>query len=195
MTEYEPRYTMVAIVLHWMIALLILSNIAIGFVMEGLGPAWKPVALAFHFSSGITVLALTLLRIVWRLTHRPPPFAAGLKGWERSAAHAVHGLLYVLMIVMPVLGWSIISAHPPRPQGAATLWGFLRLPSLSPIASLGEPVQKAAHGFFVGAHSAGAWVLAGLLLLHVAGAVKHQWIDRHPEFARMGIGRRSRGLC
>jgi cytochrome b561 len=189
MTDREPRYTTVAIALHWIIALFILANIAVGFVMEGLGPAWKPLALAFHFSSGITVLALTVLRIAWRLTHRPPEFSAGLKGWERRAAHAAHAFLYALMIIMPILGWSIISAHPPRPQGAATLWGFLRLPALPPISHLADPAQKAAHGFFVDAHSAGAWILAGLLVVHVAGALKHQWIDRHPELARMGIGR------
>jgi cytochrome b561 len=195
MTDHGERYTTVAIVLHWVIALLILSNIATGFVMEGLGPEWKPAVLAFHFSSGITVLALSLVRIAWRLTHRPPEFPAGFKVWERRAAHGAHALLYVLMIVMPILGWSIISAHPPRPQGAATLWGFLRLPALSPISHLAEPAQKAAHGAFVAAHSAGAWILAGLLVLHVAGALKHQWFDRHPVLARLGVGRQRRGLC
>jgi cytochrome b561 len=194
MNDHDQRYTGIAIALHWAIAFLILANIAVGFVMEGLGPRWKPLALAFHFSSGITVLALTLVRIGWRLTHRPPDFAAGVKAWERSAAHLAHALLYALMILMPILGWSIISAHPPRPQGAATLWGFLRLPALPPVSHLAEPAQKEAHGLFVSAHSVGAWILAGILLLHVAGALKHQWMDRHAELARMGIGRRRRGL-
>jgi cytochrome b561 len=189
MREIGLRYTSVAVVLHWAIAALIVSNIAIGFVMEGLAQPLKAAALAFHFSSGITILGLTMLRVTWRLTHRPPPFDADLASWERAAAHIVHGLLYVLMIGMPLAGWSIISAHPPRPQGAATIWGLLRLPAISSISNLADGAQKAAHGLFVDAHSAGAWILTGLLVLHVAGALKHQWVDRRGGLARMGIGR------
>jgi len=189
MRQNGLRYTRVAIVLHWIIAALILSNIGIGFVMEGLSQPLKAAALSFHFSSGITVLGLTMLRVTWRLSHRPPPFAAELSPWERAAAHIVHGLLYLLMLGMPLVGWSIISAHPPRPQGAATIWGLLRLPAIAPISNLGDGAQKAAHGLFVDVHDAGAWILTGLLVLHVAGALKHQWVDRRGGLARMGIGR------
>jgi len=187
--NYNLRYTKVAIALHWSIAALILVNIAVGLVMEGLAPAAKSSAVALHFSCGITVLVLAGARIIWRLTHHPPPFTAGMAPWERAAAHAAHGLLYVLMIAMPLIGWSIISAHPPRPQGAATIWGFLRLPAIPPISNLQAAAQKTAHGRFVAAHIAGAWILIGALTLHVAGALKHQWYDRHAELARMGIGR------
>ncbi len=186
---HNIRYTGIAILLHWSIAALIVLNIAVGFVMEGLAPALKTPALALHFSSGITVLALTAARILWRSTHRPPPWPENMRAWERTAAHSAHGLLYILMIAMPLIGWSIISAHPPRPQGAATLWGMLRLPAIAPISTLAAADQKAAHGLLVKAHTVGAWILVGTLVLHVAGALKHQWIDRHAELARMGIGR------
>jgi len=186
------RYTTVAIVLHWAIAALILLNIGIGFLMEGLAQPLKAIAVPFHFSCGITILLLTAMRVAWRLTHRPPPMAAQMAPWERAAAHAVHGLLYLLMMAMPLIGWSIISAHPPRPEGAARIWGVLRLPAIPPISHLGTAAQKAAHGLFVNAHAAGGWILTGLLVLHVAGALKHQWFDRRPELARMGIGRRER---
>jgi cytochrome b561 len=189
MTHDSQRYSRVAIALHWTIAALILVNIGIGLVMEGLTPPQKGIVVPFHISCGMTVLALTVLRILWRMTHRPPPFSAHLAPWERHAAHTAHALLYVLMIAMPLIGWAIISAHPPRPQGAASIWGFIRLPALSPISHLADPEQKAAHGTFVSAHSIGGWILMGVLVLHIAGALKHQWIDRHPELARMGIGR------
>jgi cytochrome b561 len=189
----QTRYSTVAITLHWAIAALVLTNIAVGFVMEGLAPPLKAVAVPFHFSCGMTVLALTALRVLWRLTHKPPPLSAGLRPWERMAAHGAHALLYLLMIAMPLIGWSIISAHPPRAEGAAQIWGYLRLAALSPISHLADPAQKAAHGIFVDAHVAGGWILVAVLTLHVAGALKHQWIDREPALARMGIGRRDPG--
>ena len=190
MTDKHPRYSTVAIGMHWAIAVLILLNLATGFVMEGLRPPVKAVVVPFHISCGITVLALSVLRIVWRLTHRPPPLLAGLAPWERAAAHAAHTLLYFLMVVMPLLGWSIISAHPPRPQGAAAIWGFMRLPAIGPISHLDDSARKAAHAAFVDAHSIGGWILAALVIAHVAAALKHQWLDHHAELARMGIGRR-----
>jgi cytochrome b561 len=187
------RYTTVAIVLHWSIAALILFNIAIGLGMEGLPRPLKDIATLLHFSCGITVLALTALRIFWRLGHQPPPLVANLAPWERAAAHAAHGLLYVLMIAMPLTGWSIISAHPPRPQGAAMIWGLLGLPAIAPISHLEEAAQKAAHSLFVNSHVIGGWILICTLILHVAGALKHQWFDREAELARMGIGRAPSG--
>lgn len=189
MFKERARYSAVAIVLHWTIAALILANIGVGFVMEGLPRPMKEVLVPLHISSGITILLLTVARVLWRLTHRPPPFSPHLAAWERAAAHTVHALLYGLMIGMPLVGWSIISAHPPRAAGAATIWGLIRLPAIAPISHLDEAAQKAAHQFWVSAHSAGGWLLCALLALHIAGALKHQWMDGHPELARMGVGR------
>jgi cytochrome b561 len=189
MRNNDSRYTTVAITLHWTIAALILLNISIGLVMEGLAEPLKAVAVPFHFSCGMTVLLLSALRLVWRLTHAPPPLPASMAPWERVAARTAHATLYLLMIAMPLVGWMIISAHPPRAQGAATLWGFLQLPAIAPIAHLGDASQKTAHSLFVDVHATGGWILIGLLVLHVAGALKHQWFDRRPELARMGIGR------
>jgi cytochrome b561 len=82
--------------------------------MEGLPRPMKEVVVPLHISSGITILLLTVARVLGRLTHRPPPFSPHLAARERAAAHTVHALLYLLMIGMPLVGWSIISAHPPR---------------------------------------------------------------------------------
>ena len=110
---------------------------------------------------------------------------------ELGAIAAVSSLFNVFFVIIasPIVGWSIISAHPPRAQGAATIWGLIRLPAIGPISHLDAAVQKAAHQFYVDAHCVGAFILCGLLLLHIAGALKHQWLDGHAELSRMGIGR------
>jgi cytochrome b561 len=81
------RYTSVAIALHWAIALFIAFNLSLGFFMEGFAKPLKAVVVPLHSSSGMTVLALTVLRVVWRVTHRPPPLHPEVPAWERAAAH------------------------------------------------------------------------------------------------------------
>lgn len=185
----QDRYTRVAIALHWTMAALILFNLGFGFFMEGFAPPLKRIIIPLHASAGITVLALTVIRILWRLTHRPPPFPPGLSRWEHWAAHTAHGLLYVLMLVMTLTGWSILSAHPPNPNGILLFLGTVHLPQISAISHLAHDAQQSAHENFVTVHSIGGWIFVGLLVLHVLGALKHQWLDRYPELARMGIGR------
>jgi cytochrome b561 len=182
------RYTTVAIALHWAIAAFIIFNLGLGFVMEGLAPELKRTVIPLHVSSGITVLLLTVLRIAWRLTHRPPPFSAGLMPWERVAANLAHGFLYFMTLAMPLTGWSIISANPPRPGPGGAIWGLLPLPSIAVLSRLEAVLQKTVHDSFVEAHAIGAWILLALLFIHVAAALKHQFYDRHAEFARMGVG-------
>jgi cytochrome b561 len=187
--QSNQRYTMVAIVLHWSIAILILFNLGVGFFMEGFKPGLRGIIVPLHISSGITVLILTAVRLGWRLTHSPPPLHAETQAWERRVAHAAHGIVYFLMLAMPATGWAIISAHPPRPGAGPTIWSLLRLPPISPISRLDASVQKAAHESFVQVHSIGGWIFVALLTLHVAAAVKHQFYDRHAQFSRMGLGR------
>lgn len=223
------RYTSVAIILHWLIAALILFNFAVGYFMEGLPLPFRFTVVFLHISSGITVLALTVMRVIWRLTHEPPSYSARMKAWERHLAHAVHVFLYAAMVLMPLTGWAIISAHPPpgsagaaarpfeqRPSSPPTdkasaspnapvgppptmtlkVWGIVPLPMIEPVARIGETpggaeAQKVLHEEFVSWHGFGSYLLAALLLLHIAGALKHQLVDRESELARMGIGRRS----
>lgn len=86
-------------------------------------------------------------------------------------------------------GWMFLSAHHPRPGMAIRVWGLLTLPPIDPIAQLPDPAQKAFHDRWVHYHSLAAWLMIGLLLLHVAGAIKHQIMDGENSFARIGIGR------
>jgi cytochrome b561 len=226
----RDRYTRVAMVLHWAIAAFIVFNLSIGFFMESWPLPIRFVALMLHVSSGLTVLALTVVRVAWRLLNDPPPYPAGMKPWERHTAHFAHFLLYAAMVLMPLTGWAILSAHaPPGSRGAAAefafmppsvqgpkagaappaamsqrpsgppptlkVWNLVPMPMIGPISAIGkEPggvaPQHALHEEFVAWHSVGGYLLLGLLILHIAGALKHQFIDRQSEFARMGIGRR-----
>ncbi len=210
-STYEPRYTRIAITLHWAIAFFIILNLSTGFFLDRLP---QPVTL-LHISSGITVLALTVVRVVWRLSHARPSYPAEYRPWERHLATLVHLVLYGLMLGMPLTGWAMISANPPpNSAGAATdaqelatlgktshtsdappIWLLFKLPPIEPLQEIGRepaglPAQRAVHIRFGIAHTTGGFSMVILVLLHVSGALKHQFVDRHPELARMGIGRR-----
>ena len=177
-----------AIALHWAIAALIIFDLILGSVMESFPQSIRFLLVRTHATAGLLVLLLSVLRVMWRITHRPPPFADHMPAWERLLAHLAHYALYGLMLVMPLIGLAILSAHPPRPGQGIALLGPLQVPPIGFISRWQDPFQKAMHERFVGTHSVGAWIILGLLLLHVAGALKHQWIDKHAELARMGIG-------
>lgn len=214
----QETYTRTAIVLHWLIALFILFNLSLGWFMEGFAPPVKMLVLSLHISSGISVLGLTVLRVLWRLTHHPPAHDPPLAPAEAHGAHIVYFLLYAGMVLMPLTGWAILSAHPaPGSDGAAALaaqhpanakspggkgpgaapklWWLVPLPLLAPMQEIGQepgglPAQKRLHGELVDWHGCGGWLMLALLALHIAGAAKHQFVDRAPLLQRMGVGRR-----
>jgi cytochrome b561 len=201
------RYSTGAIILHWTIALLILFNLCTGFLHDFVPKS----VFAFHISSGITILTLTVIRIGWRLTHRPPPYLP-MAAWEKRLADVVHFFLYCAMLAAPLTGWAMISAHADKPPMTAALadaapqpgpppgprrtliWGVIPLPKLAPIVNIakeqdGQAKLKHAHELFEARHEAVGWIFLGLLILHLSGALKHQLIDRRRELARMGIGK------
>lgn len=177
------RYTRIAMVLHWIVALLILVNV-------GLAWAWPYVAdesvrplIDNHKSIGITVLGLVLLRILWRIGHRPPAMP-GYARWERAAAHAVHLLLYVVMLGMPLTGWIMDSAWEAAASHPMYWFGAFEWPRLGFVMALDPDTKKAIHDGFGAAHGYLAFLLYGLFALHVAGALKHQ-LQGHRELQRM----------
>ena len=203
------RYSNGAIILHWAIAILVLHNLFTGFFHDSLPRAW----FQFHVSSGVTILVLTVIRIIWRLTHKPPPFLPMAK-WEKWLANVVHFLLYCAMLVAPLTGWAMLSAHADKPAPAAQavgapapdagapparkphkqmVWGLFELPKLKPITNIanqpdGAAKLKQAHELFEARHETMGWIFLGLLILHLSGVIKHQFIDRRREVARMGLG-------
>lgn len=166
------RYGRVAIAFHWTIAALIAANLLIGFGNETVFDGW----IWLHKSIGLTVLALSLLRLAWRLGHRPPPLPRELPGWQRGLAHGVHWGLYALMVAMPLSGWVFTSASA-KPR--ATTFGLFDVPPLpiAPDVALNAGVRD-LHGLL-------GWAMAALILLHVAGALKHQLLDGLPVLRRI----------
>lgn len=179
-----PRYTATALVLHWLLAAAILGSAAVGLWMTGL--TFSPTQLKlynWHKWAGVTILALSLLRLVWRLGHRPPPLPAAvlqrMPGWQQGAHHATHGLMYLLFFAVPLTGWAYSSA-----KGFPIVWfGVLPLPDWVPVSETLAATLKPLHRF-------AAYGLLGLVAVHVGAALKHQFIDRDGLLARMGGGGR-----
>ncbi len=183
--ETPDRYTRVAMLLHWLVALLLLVNVGIGWTAELLPDAAVRPAIDLHKSIGLTVGVLVVLRILWRLTHRPPPLPAAYPGLERAGAHAAHVLLYVLIFAIPLTGYIHDSAFAHAAQHPLTLFGLVAVPRLPAILALDPAAKAHVHALFFTAH---VWLndaLYAVLALHVAGALKHQFVDRVPELRRM----------
>ena len=110
-TDAHPvRYNTVAMSLHWLIAALIIGNIGLAWYFNTLHGVAAVPPLQLHKSIGITVLILSVVRLVWRFAAPPPPLPATVTGWERWAAHAVYVLFYVIMLGLPLTGWATASA-------------------------------------------------------------------------------------
>ncbi|MBP1181368.1 cytochrome b [Methylobacterium sp. PvR107] len=182
------RYSAVAILLHWASAACVLALIGMGLTMThaGLAPLRQFQLYQWHKSVGITVLALTALRVLWRLTHRPPPHPAGMPTRERRAAAAAHHALYLLLVGLPLTGWAVVSLSPFNIP--TVLYGIVPWPHL-PLAGL-VPDPAAAEGILKRVHALGAWFLAALLAIHVAAALRHHLLLRDDVLRRMLPGRR-----
>ena len=175
------RYSTGAIILHWLIAVLIALNFAAAWVAEDLPKPEQMQVMANHKAIGITVLLLTLVRIGWRLMHVAPPLSPHLKTWEAGLAKAVYGLLYLVMLALPVTGWGMhLTGSGGKP---VNVFGVFAYPGL-PVAH-----DKALSDVFHEMHGLFATLMLALLFLHVAGALKHQFIDRDGEMRRMWFGR------
>ena len=190
------RYAVVAIVLHWAIAIGILAMIPFGWWMSDLihepeTRAHGVAAFQLHKSIGLSILVLSLARLGWRLMNPPPPLPAGMTQWERIAAVATHWGFYAIMIALPLSGWAYVSSGfdaEGRPLAVPTYWfGLFEVPHL-PIAGAAEGVRQAAASAAISAHSAMAWGAIGLAVLHVAGAVKHQFLNKDDVMSRMVPG-------
>lgn len=179
------RYTRTAVTLHWLVALLMICNVALALSADHLPDEWVRGVIDTHKSIGITVLGLALLRILWRLGHPPPSLARGMPRWERFSAHAVHFLLYALMLALPLSGWLHDSAWKDAATHPMQLFGLVPWPRIGAVMAI-DPVRKEVlHDVFGNAHFALGYVLYGLFALHIAGALKHQWLDRQAELQRM----------
>ncbi|HVE07773.1 MAG TPA: cytochrome b [Paraburkholderia sp.] len=172
----RASYTRTAIAFHWLIALLIVCGFSLGWVMTDI-PGFTPTKLRYfswHKWIGVTVFALAVLRILWRATHAAPPLPDGMPAWQRSAAHLMHVLLYALMVLIPASGYLYSSAA----NVPVVYLGLVPLPRLIDPDPTLKVVMKTVH---IGLN----YTLLVLVVLHVAAALKHQWLDRDGLLSRM----------
>lgn len=182
MTGSSPaRYHAVAIFLHWTIALLIVGVLVIGFIMDEAPPELKFKLFQLHKSCGLLALALSLVRLVWRATHRAPPLPPDTKRWEKGLTHAVQFGFYVLMIGLPLAGWLGVSASPRKMP--LTFFGLFDVPLLPFFNGAADP-QEITHDLFE-LHEALAWGVIALLVLHVGAALKHHFMLRDDVMLHM----------
>jgi cytochrome b561 len=195
MSASPNRYTPVAIALHWAIAVAIFAMIPMGWWMSEAINEPGSQALAYrviqiHNSVGFLILALTALRLVWRLTHRTPGMPAEMKTWERFAARATHAAFYGLMLALPLTGWLYVSTGwavaTDQPLAVATSWfGLFTVPHLPFIGEAAAGLRRAVAYQAMGAHGLMAWGAVVLIALHVGAALKHQFINRDGVLAHM----------
>lgn len=177
----KTRYTATAVSLHWLIALLIFAAFGLGWYMVDLkiSPA-KLQYYSWHKWLGITVLGFAVLRLLWRLTHRPPPLPAGTPRWQALAASAGHWALYGLLFAIPLSGWAFSSA-----SGYPVV--FLGIESLQlPDWVLKD---KALAAQMKDLHELLTTLLLVVVGVHVAAALKHHFIDRDGLLHRMWFGK------
>ncbi|MGV2288111.1 cytochrome b [Trinickia sp. YCB016] len=176
MPAAPASYTRTAVALHWLIALLIICGFALGWVMTDI-PGFTPTKLKYfswHKWIGVTVFALSIVRVLWRATHVPPPLPADMPLVQRVGAHGVHVLLYVLMLAIPVTGYLYSSAS----NIPVVYLGIVPLPRLIDP----DPVLKET---FKTLHVTLNYVLLSSVVLHVLAVVKHQVFDRDGVLSRM----------
>lgn len=169
------RYSRSAIILHWAIAIGLAFQLALGWRLEDIpkGPG-QFAAYQLHKSVGITILVLTLVRLAIRLA-RPRPLPLADSPWAMLAARAVHWLFYAVLLVGPLTGWIIVSTA--RIKVPTLIFGAVPWPHL-PVPQMWHPAAKGAHGVL-------AWVALGLFILHVAGALRHQFVKDENILGRM----------
>ena len=162
------RYDGVAIAFHWTIAAMVILNLVSGLL-------YRPLFFT-HKAIGITVLLLSVGRLLWRLSHRVPPPPSDLPPWQQLASRVTHWGLYVLIIVMPLTGWMLASGSSERRP--LNWFGLFDIPYL-PIGP--GPLGEAAHE----AHELLGWLTLAMVVLHVAAALRHHFVLRDRVLSRM----------
>jgi cytochrome b561 len=171
----QSRYTGTARALHWLAALLIFCGFGLGLFMTSLEIA--PATLryyAWHKWIGITVFLVAAARLAWRAAHPPPPLPATMPSWQVAASRVTHAVLYALMLAIPISGWIYSSA-----TGISVVYlGLVPLPDLIPKD------REVAKTLLI-VHKSLNYLLAAVVTMHVAAALKHQFADRDGVLGRM----------
>ncbi|WP_305805925.1 cytochrome b [Stenotrophomonas sp. YIM B06876] len=172
------HFNLLARILHWSMAVLILTMLFVGVIMVS-SLTLRPTLVDLHRPLGIAIGLLALVRLGNRLSHRPPPLPADLPAIQKFAALASHWVLYALMLAMPLIGWAMLSAggYP------IVMFGSVHLPAIVPHSPDVYAPLRAAHGLL-------AYLLFATVLLHLSAALYHAWVRRDGVFAAMARGPR-----
>jgi len=184
-----PRraYSIVSILLHWLIAALIVLQVVLARRMEGRPTPESFAITQLHKSIGISVLILSLARLGWRLANPPTPLPLTIPAWERRLAHATHVAFYLVMIGMPITGWIMVSTS--RVVLPTLLFGEVPWPMIPGLPELAPAARKVWHTIGQTGHGLIIKFAYVLIALHVAGALKHQFFAAdEPVLGRMAPG-------
>jgi cytochrome b561 len=170
-----PGYSGTAKMLHWLVVLLLIAQFIFAWTMPHIGRDTPVTTLiSLHFTFGIAILAVAAVRLGWRMTHPAPPHTPDIPRWQIGLSHAVHWLLYLLLVVVPLLGWINASW-----RGMPVMMFGLELPPLVGARAEGWRWTGDVHGLLSN------YAMLGLVGLHVAGALYHQVVRRDGVLRRM----------
>lgn len=175
MTPVVTRYTKPAILLHWLTVLFVIVTFPLGVYMHKLEfSPFKLQLVSYHKWIGVTIFMLTVLRLAWRVLHKPPPLPETIPAWQQRVAHGLHHLLYLLLLAIPVSGWLMSSA-----KGVPVVYfGLVQLPDLvGKDRELGDMLQEIHEALNLG--------MLALVIMHIGAAFKHQFIDKDFLMLRM----------
>jgi cytochrome b561 len=174
MPAAPTRYTRTAVALHWLLGLALIGSFFVGLYMTGLPLSPQRLKLYnWHKWAGITILTLSFVRLLWRLTHQPPADVP-MPAWQQRAAHWTHRALYVLFFAVPLAGWAYSSAA----GFPVVVFGVLPLPDFLPADKALAEAIKPVHKYL-------AYTLALVVLGHIGAALKHQFVDHDGLLVRM----------
>jgi cytochrome b561 len=169
------RYSTGAMIFHWLIAILVILNWQLAERAHELKGAEMAATFGYHKAFGMLILALTVGRLLWRLSHPVPPLPSGYKAWEATLARSMHVIFYVMLVGLPLGGW-LASSYGGRP---IDFFGLFTIPTL-PVGE-NKDLSKAIFE----AHHTGGGILLYLIALHVLGAIKHTFFDKDGGVFRM----------
>jgi len=171
----QEKYNATAVTLHWLVALLIVTAFSVGHYMADLDLSpWKLKIFAWHKWVGVTIFGLVLFRILWRFTHTAPALPAGMSETMKRLSGLAHFAIYLLMLAIPLTGW----LHSSAAGVTVVYFNMLTLPDL-----VGK--NKELSHLLKEIHELLNWALLGLVILHVAAALKHQFVDKDNLLNRM----------
>ena len=174
-----PSYTRTAIALHWLLAFGLIGTFMVGVYMHELPLSPDKLKIySWHKWAGVTIFMLAVLRLLWRFSHRPPAAPDHMPRWQQLVAEGVHYLLYLLMLAIPLSGWVYSSS-----TGVSVVYlGLVPLPDL-------VPKDRETAKMLLLLHQVLNSLLAVVVTLHIAAALKHHFVDHDDILARMLPGR------